>query len=330
MAVSFWKAEQLPRQLGARVPTDLIREPKVLEFAAARLVEDANYLPWSVRALILKATAEMIGRLRFNTLPDPDYLKPYAHDAIEFGCVIFPAHRRRGYAFEAVIGAMDWGKRRGVRNFIVTVSPVNAPSLGLLPRVSQDRRAHRRSGRIGNYSPERRDVLTSARGTQRVLHLAARGGQITGLGVTLRCVGAGSLDRSIDQGAQQHFRRLTNTQRLEQELTVIGPSHLRSRRRCRYRPQSWLSNSSRVRDGQIDVCRLPIFEVLDFDLAPHIKPQPSEAVVDCFGPATLPFSRDRFDQRGEVSVCQCRYIEHGKTAFLIRRKSPSRRVGIAD
>jgi [ribosomal protein S5]-alanine N-acetyltransferase len=121
--------------LGAHVPTDLVREPKVLEFAAARLAENANYLPWSARALILKATKEMIGHLRFNTLPDPDYLKPYAHDVVEFGYVIFCAHRRRGYAFEAAVGAMDWAKTRGVRNFIVTVSPNNAPSLGLVAKA---------------------------------------------------------------------------------------------------------------------------------------------------------------------------------------------------
>jgi [ribosomal protein S5]-alanine N-acetyltransferase len=128
-------AAAIERQLGAHVPTDLVREPKVLEFAAARLAEDANYLPWSARALILKATAEMVGHLRFNTLPDPDYLKSCARDAIEFGYVVFPAHRRRGYAFEAVVGAMDWAKRHGVRNFIVTVSPNNAPSLSLVAKA---------------------------------------------------------------------------------------------------------------------------------------------------------------------------------------------------
>jgi [ribosomal protein S5]-alanine N-acetyltransferase len=125
----------IERQLAARVPADLIREPAVLKFAMARLAEDPDYLPWSARAIILKDAREMIGHLRFHTPPDPDYLKPYARAAVEFGYVIFAAYRRLGYAFEAVIGAMDWAKTRGVLRFVVTVSPDNAPSLALVDKA---------------------------------------------------------------------------------------------------------------------------------------------------------------------------------------------------
>src|SRR5258707_14065434 len=125
----------IERQLAARVPADLIRDPAVLKFAAARLAEDQDYLPWSARGILLKDTRRMIGHFRFHSRPDPDYLNPYAHHAIEFGYVIFPAHRRQGYAFEALTGAMDWAVTHGVRRFVVTVSPDNAPSLALVAKA---------------------------------------------------------------------------------------------------------------------------------------------------------------------------------------------------
>ena len=40
--------------LGAKVPVDLADDPAVLRFALAQLAADPDYLPWSVRALILK------------------------------------------------------------------------------------------------------------------------------------------------------------------------------------------------------------------------------------------------------------------------------------
>jgi [ribosomal protein S5]-alanine N-acetyltransferase len=125
----------IERQLAARVPSDLIREPAVLRFAAARLAEDPNYLPWSARAIILKHTGDMIGHIRFNTMPDPDYLRPFAQQAVEFGYVVFPSYRRQWYAFEAILGAMDWAKTRAVRRFVLTISPDNAPSLALAAKA---------------------------------------------------------------------------------------------------------------------------------------------------------------------------------------------------
>jgi [ribosomal protein S5]-alanine N-acetyltransferase len=77
-------------------------EPAVLQFSDAQLLADPHYLPWSARAILLKETGEMVGHLRFHTRPDPEYLHPYARGAVELGYVIFSAHRRRGYALEAL------------------------------------------------------------------------------------------------------------------------------------------------------------------------------------------------------------------------------------
>ena len=47
--------------LDAKVPVDLADDPAVLRFALAQLAADPDYLPWSVRALILEGSGE-IGR----------------------------------------------------------------------------------------------------------------------------------------------------------------------------------------------------------------------------------------------------------------------------
>ena len=126
----------IAQSLGASVPPDLIEEPDVLRHAAARLAEDAGYLPWSARAILLKELMHMVGHVRFHSRPDPDYLAPYAREAIEYGYIVFAAHRRRGYAEEALVGLMRWARQtHGVGRFVVTIAPDNQPSTELAAKL---------------------------------------------------------------------------------------------------------------------------------------------------------------------------------------------------
>ncbi|MBI1774514.1 MAG: GNAT family N-acetyltransferase [Proteobacteria bacterium] len=132
LAGDLQRAEQL---LGAAIPPDLVERPAVLRFALEQLAADPGYEPWSARALVLAGVGRMVGHVRFHSRPDPPYLHPYVRDAVELGYTIFGADRRRGYASEAVETMMSWaGATHGVRRFVASVSPENAPSLALIAR----------------------------------------------------------------------------------------------------------------------------------------------------------------------------------------------------
>ena len=121
--------------LGVTVPDELGEKLSGLRFSRQRLDEDPDYLPWSTRAIIVPDERSMVGYIRFHTRPDPIQLHRYARDAVELGYLIFSRDRRRGYATEAVTAAMQWAWAVfGVRRFIASVSPDNAPSLRLIAR----------------------------------------------------------------------------------------------------------------------------------------------------------------------------------------------------
>ena len=78
----------------------------------------------------------MIGHTGFHTRPAPDYLAPYAADAIEIGYTIYPPYRRQGYAREALEAMIRWAHQAyDVPRFIASVSPDNIASGALLART---------------------------------------------------------------------------------------------------------------------------------------------------------------------------------------------------
>jgi RimJ/RimL family protein N-acetyltransferase len=86
---------------------------------------DPSSQPWLLRAMVLRnGTRPMIGHIGFHGPP--------IEGAAEIGYTVFPEHRRRGYAREAVLTLMHWSREaHGVQRFIVSISPDNAPSLAL-------------------------------------------------------------------------------------------------------------------------------------------------------------------------------------------------------
>ena len=100
------------------------------------LEADPDYLPWSLRAMLLKPQGRFVGYFNFHTRPDPEYLRELAPGAVELGYFVLPAHRRNGIAEEAARGMMDWAARsHGITRFIVSISPENAPSVAMAGKL---------------------------------------------------------------------------------------------------------------------------------------------------------------------------------------------------
>ncbi len=127
---------RLSALIGLNVAADWLPEG---ELAARRLGDlqiDPDSLPWSVRAVALRDSGDMIGHAGFHSCPAPGYLAAWAPDAVEVGYVIYPPHRRQGYAHEALVALIDWAHvEADVPRFVASVRPDNLPSCALLARV---------------------------------------------------------------------------------------------------------------------------------------------------------------------------------------------------
>lgn len=95
-------------------------------FRAVQAVESPQDLPWVTGILTDAATGETVGKAGFHSAPDDE-------GRVEVGYAVDPAYRRRGYA-RAALEAMIARARaeESVRTLRATVSPDNAPSLGLI------------------------------------------------------------------------------------------------------------------------------------------------------------------------------------------------------
>jgi RimJ/RimL family protein N-acetyltransferase len=112
------------------IPSEWLEAKWLMEMRLTKMREDPVLEPWLLRAVGLRETKKMIGFIGFHTLPGAEYLKPYAPGSVEFGYTIFSDYRGQGYASEAAKVLMDWATREhGVTRFIVSISPINQPSL---------------------------------------------------------------------------------------------------------------------------------------------------------------------------------------------------------
>lgn len=120
------------RLIGLRVPGEWLDERDLAAWRLNDLRKDPGAQPWLLRAIGLRATGEMIGHIGFHTPPGPTYLDATAPGGIESGYTIFTPYRRHGYAREALAALIDWAAHEhGIARFVLSISPDNAPSLGI-------------------------------------------------------------------------------------------------------------------------------------------------------------------------------------------------------
>lgn len=107
-------------------PDDGQRE--FLRFRRGQLAADPARLPWSVRAMVLRAEQRMVGFVNFHGAPGVNDTRRAS--ALELGWTVFPSDQRRGYATETALALMDWAAaEHGIRHFISATTPDNRASL---------------------------------------------------------------------------------------------------------------------------------------------------------------------------------------------------------
>ena len=87
------------------------------------------------RAIVLREPVrKIIGHIGFHGPPGVN--GPGTADAVEIGYTVFPDARGLGYAAEAASALIDWAARsHGIRHFIASVAPGNAPSEAIVAKL---------------------------------------------------------------------------------------------------------------------------------------------------------------------------------------------------
>jgi ribosomal-protein-alanine N-acetyltransferase len=96
---------------------------------AGQVVQTPEDQPWVTGLLVDEETNDVVGAAGFHAAPDE-------HGMVEVGYGVDPAYRRRGYARAALLLMIERARSDpSVHVFRVTVSPGNAPSLGLVAQL---------------------------------------------------------------------------------------------------------------------------------------------------------------------------------------------------
>jgi ribosomal-protein-alanine N-acetyltransferase len=110
-------------------------DARFLRLRSEEMERESEVRQWLLRAVLLPGPERvMVGHAGFHGPPGRN--GPGKPEALEVGYTIFAAFRGRGYATEAVAALLDWARReRGIRQFIASVGPENAPSLAVVRKL---------------------------------------------------------------------------------------------------------------------------------------------------------------------------------------------------
>jgi RimJ/RimL family protein N-acetyltransferase len=102
----------------------------------SQLLKNPGLLPWLLRAISLRERRLLVGHIGFHTAPGAEYLAELSPGGAEFGFGVLEPWRRRGIATEASAAVMRWAiEEHLVQRFVLSISPDNAPSLGLAAKL---------------------------------------------------------------------------------------------------------------------------------------------------------------------------------------------------
>jgi len=117
--------------LGCRFSQDWSEVADLAKMRLEQLAEDPDYLPWSIRAVILRETNDVVGYANFHARPAPHAVFREASNMAEIGYTIFAPYRRRGIAREALTALLRFAYENGADQAVVSIAPDNIASLCL-------------------------------------------------------------------------------------------------------------------------------------------------------------------------------------------------------
>lgn len=119
---------------------------------------DPSVIPWLPRVLLLRGTAGR-GAVQPVVVCEAGFHGPPGEDGqVEIGYMVVSAHRRCGYAEEAVRALVSWAAaEHGIIRFRACVSPGNVASLNLIRKLGFTPAGRQRHDRRGEELVFRRD-----------------------------------------------------------------------------------------------------------------------------------------------------------------------------
>ncbi|MEO8180886.1 MAG: GNAT family N-acetyltransferase [Deltaproteobacteria bacterium] len=115
-------------------PDDFPGDNEWVGIRRSQVLADPTWEPWSLRAMVLRDEQRMVGFTSFHGPPGLNSTN--TPSAAELGYTVFSEFRRRGYATETCRAMLEWARREhGVRHFISSIEPSNAPSLRVIEKL---------------------------------------------------------------------------------------------------------------------------------------------------------------------------------------------------
>lgn len=125
---------EVGRLLGCVLPAEWDEVKRLAAMRLEQLEEDRGYLPWSIRAVVLRESGEAAGYVNFHAQPAAHEAFPQAPNMAEIGYTIFDPWRRRGIASEALAAMLRFASAHGADQAVLSIAPDNIPSLRLASR----------------------------------------------------------------------------------------------------------------------------------------------------------------------------------------------------
>ena len=121
--------------IGDKLPPEWFDQAWVFALRRDQWLASAAYAPWSIRAIALKATGQIIGTMNCHRAPAPFRFGDEIFQVVEMGYEIFPPWQRQAYAFEAITGFLDWARTQGLEGVLLSIAPDNSASRRLAEKL---------------------------------------------------------------------------------------------------------------------------------------------------------------------------------------------------